>query len=236
MRRTGRNILRAILLLLLILAGAAVFRFGLIPERFLPFPAITLDDPPLIFVDTRIAALRSDPDMCRAILQPPQINAQAIADNVRANGCGWTDAVRVSKVSGAEIGLSALTCETAVALALWMEHSVQPLAMEMFGSRVVWVQDMGTYNCRNIIGNKRWLKMRSQHSYANAVDIGAFRLENGKQMSITRDYRANTPEGRFLREAHMRACPYFRVAIGPEFNEAHHDHLHLDRGLLRSCK
>ena len=34
----------------------------------------------------------------------------------------------------------------------------------------------------------------------------------------------------------MRACRYFRVAIGPEFNEAHWNHLHFDRGIFARCK
>jgi len=236
MRRGGRNVLRVILILLLLLAGFGVLWFGLVPQRYSPFASISLDDPPHWFVDFRLAALRRDPEQCRATLQPPHIVATPIADKVQPNGCGWTNAVRIAKIGTADIGLEQLTCEAAAALALWMEYGVQPLAVEMFGSPVTWVQDMGTYSCRNIIGNERWIATRSQHSLANAVDIGAFRLANGKQMSVKSDYRADTPEGRFLREAHRRACYYFRVAIGPEFNKAHHDHLHLDRGVLVRCK
>jgi hypothetical protein len=236
MRRSGRNVLRAILAVLLLASVFAVFWFGLVPQRLSPFAPISLEDPPTWFLDARLASLRRDPDQCRLILRPPHIVAKPIPDNIRPNGCGWENAFSVAKVAGADIGLAQLTCETTAALALWMEHEVQPLAMEMFGSRVSWAQDMGTYACRNIIGNDRWINTRSQHSLANAVDIGAFRLENGKQMSIKSDYRADTPEGRFLREAHMRSCRYFRVAIGPEFNKAHHDHLHLDRGIFARCK
>ena len=236
MRRRGRNFLRILLILLLAIGTLAIFWFGLVPQRYSPFAPISLDDPPHWFVDLRLASLRSDPQQCRAALKPPHIAAMPIADKVQPNGCGWTNAVRISEVAGADIGLEQLTCEAATALALWMEYGVQPLARQMFGSRVAWMQDMGTYSCRNIIGNDRWLKTRSQHSLANAVDIGAFRLENGKQMSISADYKRDTPEGQFLREAHRRACYYFRVALGPEFNKAHHDHFHFDRGPLMRCK
>lgn len=236
MRRSARTFMRGLLALLLVLAVLAAFWFGLVPQRYSPFAAISLDDPPHWFVDFRLAALRRDPDQCRALLKAPHIVASPISDKVLPNGCGWTNAFKIAEVGGAEIGLDPLTCEAATALALWMEYGVQPLAMEMFGSPVTWVQDMGTYSCRNIIGNKRWLNTRSQHSLANAVDIGAFRLGNGKQMSVKADYKSDTPEGRFLREAHRRACYYFRVAIGPEFNAVHHDHLHLDRGVLMTCK
>ena len=237
MRRSGKNSTRLLFyVLLLVVAVLGALRFGLVPQRYAPFAPISLDEPPVWFVDARLAALRHDPETCRAVLKAPHIAATPIPDRVRPDGCGWTNAVRIAKVGGAEIGLSQLTCESAAALALWVEHDVQPLAMAMFASPVTWIQDMGTYSCRNIIGSKRWLHTRSQHAYANAVDIGAFRLADGRKISVTRDYRADTPEGRFLREAHMRACRYFRVALGPEFNAAHHDHLHLDRGMLSSCK
>ncbi len=236
MRRGGRNVLRAVLALLLLAVVFGVFWFGLVPQRYSPFAAISLEDPPSWFLDPRLAALRHDPALCRDVLRAPHIVATPIADRVQPDGCGWTNAVRIAEVGGAQIGLEQLTCESAAALALWVEYDVQPLAMEMFGSRVTWMQDMGTYSCRNIIGNRRWMNTRSQHSLANAVDIGAFRFADGKQISIKRDYKSDSPEGRFLREAHMRACRYFRVAIGPQFNAAHWDHLHFDRGIFTRCK
>jgi hypothetical protein len=113
---------------------------------------------------------------------------------------------------------------------------VQPLALAVFGSRVAALQDMGTYSCRNIVGNEPWAKMRRQHALANALDIGGFRLEDGRQISVAKDWKGKGPEARFLRAAHERACRYFRVAIGPDFNPAHANHLHYDRGIFKTCK
>jgi hypothetical protein len=232
----GRNILRALLALLLVLVVLAAFWFGLVPQRYSPLADISLDDPPEWFVDFRLAALRRDPEGCRAVLKSPHIVATPIDDHVRPDGCGWTNAVRVSGVGGAEYGAAQLTCEASAALALWIEYQVQPLAMSMFNSRVTGIDDMGTYSCRNIIGNEKWANMRSQHSLANAIDIGGFRLADGRHISVAKDYKGKGPEAGFLREAHMRACGYFRVAIGPYFNAAHWNHLHLDRGILTRCK
>jgi len=53
---------------------------------------------------------------------------------------------------------------------------------------------------------------------------------------VLKDWRGQTPEAEFLRLAHAGACNYFRVALGPEFNRAHRDHFHLDRGILSTCK
>jgi len=235
MRRPGRVFLRILLAILVLVALFGAFWFGLVPQRYSPFAPITLAERPSWFVDFRLAALRSDSALCRGVLSEPHIEATPIPDNAITNGCGWTNAVRVGRVGGAELGAAQLTCETAVGLALWMEHEVQPLAMAAFGSRVVGLDDMGTYACRNIIGNKKWAKLRSQHALANAVDIGGFRLEGGQHISVARDWKGHDREARFLREVHARACRYFRVAIGPDYNAAHWNHFHYDRGLFTRC-
>jgi hypothetical protein len=236
MRRPGRALLRLLLAVLVLAALFGAFWFGLVPQRYSPFAPISLAERPSWFVDFRLATLRNDPELCRAVLIKPHIAATPIPDNSIQNGCGWTNAVRVEKVGGAELGAAQLTCETAAALALWMEHDVQPLALAAFDSRVVGLDDMGTYACRNIIGNRKWAKMRSQHARANAVDIGGFRLENGKHISVAGDWKGHDREARFLHNVHTRACRYFRVAIGPDYNRAHWNHFHLDRGIFTRCK
>jgi hypothetical protein len=144
--------------------------------------------------------------------------------------------VRIGKVGDAELGVSSLTCEAAAALALWVEYEVQPVALATFGARVVGLEDMGTYACRNIIGNNTWTKMRSQHALANAVDIGGFKLDNGETISVAHDWKGHDRKARFLRAVHGRACRYFRVALSPDYNKAHWNHFHLDRGVFTRCK
>jgi len=236
MRRPGRVILRALLAVLVLFAILAAFWFGMVPQRYSPFAPISLAERPSWFVDFRLAALRRDPELCRAVLREPHIVATPIPDNPIRNGCGWENAVRVEKVGGAELGLAQLTCEAAAALALWVEYEVQPVALAAFGARVTGLEDMGTYSCRNIIGNKKWAQMRSQHALANAVDIGGFKLENGQQISVAKAWKGHDREARFLHAVHERACRYFRVAIGPDYNRAHWNHFHLDRGIFTRCE
>ena len=142
----------------------------------------------------------------------------------------------MSTAGGVRASFDKITCEAAAALALWLEHDVQQLAQEMFGQRVVAVQSFGTYSCRNIIGNPLWKGCRSEHATANAVDIGGFMLADGRRISVRAHWRGDGAEARFLRAAHGRACRYFRVVLGPDYNAAHRDHFHLDRGLLQRCK
>ena len=222
--------------MLLALGVGALFRFGLVPSVLNPLPAVDLGQPNPWLIDWRLAALRYNPDLCRRVLVAPHIEAQPIADSPIRDGCGWINAVRMSTAGGVRAGFDKLTCEAAAALALWLEHDLQRVAQEHFGQRVTAVQSFGTFSCRNIVGNPIWKAWRSQHATANAVDIGGFTLADGRRISVRGQWRGDGVEARFLRAAHGSACRYFRVVLGPDFNAAHHDHFHFDRGPLMRCK
>lgn len=211
-------------------------RQGWLPARYTLLPAIDLANPNNWFVDWRLAELKDEKGLCRAVMIPPNVRAKSVSDRPLKKGCGWINAVRLSSAGGARISVRRVTCEVGAALALWMTHDVQPLAQEIFGSKVQSVQHMGVYSCRNIIGSKYLRKTRSQHATANAIDIGGFSLANGMRIRVKRDWKGGGKKARFLHEIHRRACRYFRVAIGPEFNAAHHNHFHYDRGPFSRCK
>lgn len=236
MRKGGRIALRTILVCLLSLVVVAAFWFGWVPQRLSPFKPLSLEEPGQWFIDARLATLRHDPPLCHAVLSAPHANARPIAPKPYQKGCGWSNGVRITSAGGAELGLDPITCEMAVAAALWVKNEVQPLALEMFGKSVDRVRDMGTYDCRNIVGNRKWAKMRSQHATANAWDIAGFRLKGGDYISVKHHWHSKGKKAEFLREVHARACKYFRVSLSPEFNRAHHDHFHFDRGALWRCK
>lgn len=236
MARVFRFVLRSLLVLLILIVVSGAFWFGLVPQRLSPFPPLSLTESAPWFADARLAALRFDPAQCRAILTPPHIEAVPIPDNPIKKGCGWVNSVQVAKAGGAEIGVSKLTCEMAAALALWLEHDVQPLAEELLGARVASVHDMGTYDCRNIVGNPFWKDLRSQHATANAYDIGGFTLTDGRRITVLANWKGPEKEAEFLHAIHRRACRWFRVVLGPEANAAHRNHFHFDRGFLWACR
>ncbi|MGE0024354.1 MAG: extensin family protein [Hyphomicrobium sp.] len=225
-----------LLLLILFVAVAGAYWFGLVPQRLSPFGAVTLDERPSLFADAKLSTLRFDSDLCRKVLTEPHIDASPIPDRLEDNNCGWVNAVRFTHSGGAQIGADPLTCEMAAALTLWVEHEVQPLAQEMFGQAVVRLGDMGTYDCRNIVGNPFWKGLRSQHAAANAIDISGFTFADGRSISVLRDWKGKGKEAEFLHEAHRRSCRYFRVALSPNFNAAHANHFHFDRGLMWTCR
>jgi hypothetical protein len=220
--------------LALTLLGA--LRFGLVPPRLNPLAPITLAEPAPWFLDFRLAALKRDPALCRAVLKAPVIVAAPINDQAVRNGCGWNNAVRVTSAGRALVPVGTLTCEMAAALAMWTEHAVQPAAVAHFGQRVTALQHMGSYSCRNIIGNRPWRAHRSQHARANALDISGFRLEDGTIIHVLKGWKVASPSQDFLRDIHRNSCRYFRAALSPAFNDAHANHLHLDRGAYTSCR
>ena len=222
--------------LLIACAVALTMRQGVIPPVLLPMPAINLAVSDAWLIDWRLSQLKRDPELCARVLRKPYIDAQSIADQAMADGCGWTNAVRINALSGARISTDKLACEPAAALALWVAHDVQPLALEIFGQSVTAIKHWGTFACRNVVGNPMFGFLRSAHATARAIDIGAFTLADGRQITVQRDWKRTGKESEFLHAIHKRSCRYFHVAIGPDYNAAHHDHFHLDRSFGFACK
>ena len=235
-----RGILRFLRLLLYVFAFPALlvsaFWLGLVPARMFPLAPLDLARNDQWFVDFRLAVLKADATLCQTVLRPPAIVAEPIPDVPFQDGCGLSHAVAMKEAGGAKLSAGKISCPMAGALAMWLEHEVQPAAEEILKSKVTSVRHMGTYACRNIVGVKGLKRFRSQHASVNAIDISAFVLSDGSTVSLSKHWRQEGPQSQFLHRIHRGACAYFRVAVGPDFNEAHHDHFHLDRGAFKSCK
>lgn len=227
---------RLLPLVLIITAMVVALRQGVLPASWNPLSALDLAQPNAWFVDWRLARLKTDAELCGRVLLTPWVEASAVPDAPLKDGCGWTNGVRLIAAGGARLHIDRVTCELVAAAALWLGHVVQPAAQEILGVKVVAVQHLGGYSCRNIKGSLQWAGMRSEHAKANALDITGFTLAGGRHVSIARHWSGDGPEARFLRAVHARACRYFRVAIGPDYNEAHRDHFHYDRGFFGACK
>jgi hypothetical protein len=236
MRKVRRGISWLFLVTVMYALIGGAFWLGLVPQRWSPFPPLALSQPANWFLDPRLAALRFDKSLCRAVLTPPHIEASLIEDQPIKDGCGWTNAVRVKTVGGARINIDKISCEMAAGLALWVAHDVQPAAMKHFGKKVASVRNFGTFSCRNIIGSPTWKGVRSQHATANAMDISGFVLEDGTEISLIKNWKAPEKHAAFLRDVHQGSCRLFRASLSPEYNDAHKDHFHFDRGPLWTCE
>jgi hypothetical protein len=90
---------------------------------------------------------------------------------------------------------------------------------------------MASYACRGRNNNPS--ARLSEHSFGNAVDIGAVTLADGRQISVLRDW-GRSGDGAKLRAMHASACGIFGTVLGPNSNAAHRDHFHFDIARYRS--
>ncbi|SOD90016.1 extensin family protein [Caenispirillum bisanense] len=222
--------------LLLIVAGLAlaVWRGPVeVPDRWNPWAPLRITEAPNILTPMKLSLLEADGDLCRAALASADALAWTpLPDRPSEEGCGLTDAVRITE---AEPGFGepiTATCRLAVAWALFEHHELAPAAQEELGTEVARIGHYGTQVCRNIAGSSR----RSEHATANALDLSSLRLADGRTVSVARHWEEDSPRGRFLRRIHAGACRFFDVVLGPDYNAAHADHLHLDMGPFGTCR
>lgn len=240
------RLLRLLKLLLLLAAagfgGMLLYGYARNHPQDMPWTALDLTQPVGAFTGRKLTSLRGDPEHCRALLARAGVEFQALPPR-RSGQCGYDDAVRFAPggslnlaVRPADLGTS---CPVAAGLALWNWHVVQPAALQHFGQRVTSIEHFGSYSCRRIYGRSEgaW----SEHSTANAVDVAAFRLEDGTRISVAGDWSSEGPRAAFLKEVRTGACDLFATVLSPDYNEAHRDHLHFDqaeRGAMgwRGCR
>ena len=77
----------------------------------------------------------------------------------------------------------------------------------------------------------------SGHALANAVDVSAFILADGRRISVQDGWRADDEDTqRFFKLIHASACKRFGTVLSPDYNAAHHDHLHLEDDHKAFCR
>jgi hypothetical protein len=205
------------------------------PPQHLPWKPLTLGQPIGMATHAKIARLAADPPACRAVLAAGGVRFRP----GRAFSEGPFCAVKgAGGIYGGLPPLSpsrpVITCGEALGLAVWERQSVLPASRDLLGSQVMIVDHLGTYACRDIRGGGP--PGHSQHAYANAIDIAGFRLGDGRRITVAAHYRDPGPRGAFLRKVRKDACRVFGSALGPDYNGAHRDHLHLDMGDWGTCR
>jgi hypothetical protein len=144
--------------------------------------------------------------------------------------CGMTHPFKVSALADGTVSVDkALTidCSMIPALEGWLADVVQPYAQARFGSPVVGLEAFGAYSCRGV-DNVPGAQL-SEHAFGNAVDLAGFKLADGREISIVRDWkRTDSQESAFLHEIHAGACQHFTTVLGPGADVFHYNHFHLD--------
>jgi hypothetical protein len=177
----------------------------------------------------------SRPDLCRrALAAQPGWTIEPVADTSPSPGCGLRKAIRIIE---APIGFNRpqdMSCPLAAGLHLWMRDSITPAARLYLDSTVVRIESFGTYACRT--RNNRPGARLSEHATANAIDISAFVLADGRRLRILDLPKLKEDERDFIQSVRKSACRTTSVVLGPGSDGYHEDHLHLDLGPWRACR
>jgi hypothetical protein len=190
-----------------------------------PWAGLDLRDPPGWATARKLAALRADVTECRAVLARSNI-AFTTLPPTGAGPCTRSDRTRLEDYPFAP-NTPPVTCPVAAALELWRRESVAPAARAILGSELARIEHLGAFSCRRVYGGADgpW----SEHATANAIDIAAFVLKDGRRISVLSDWQGTDAEARFLREVRSGACTSFTTVLSPDYNAAHADHFHFDQ-------
>ena len=204
------------------------------PPEDLPWTPLRLDAPVGLATRFKFERAAADPALCRAVLAGGGVR-YVDAPERTAGSCTTKNTVRLqSPAAPLAPAAPVMTSPQALAYSFCTRNDVQPAARRELGEPIARVEHYGTYSCRNVYG--RATGMRSQHAYANALDVAAFRTASGRRVSVLKDFRDPGAKGRFLRDSRTGACRWFGAVLSPDYNAAHRDHLHLDRGRYRACR
>ncbi|MFZ5963237.1 extensin family protein [Thalassococcus sp. BH17M4-6] len=240
-RKTRRPALRRaaflLLLILAVLSGVALVRH---PETPLPdqwnlWEPLRIADPVTPVTGFKLRRALDTDGMCRAVLADAGAAFDALPELEESAQCHIRDRLAVSGLSGTRLARVETSCETALRLALWIMHGVQPAAEQAFGTGVRQVHHFSSYNCRAIRTVSGRTGRMSTHATASAIDISGVTLEDGRRISLLGGW--DDPDtGPFLRALRDSSCAWFGTTLGPDYNALHADHFHLQNRGYGTCR
>jgi hypothetical protein len=168
-----------------------------------------------------------EPSACRVALTEEIAIAPSIPDIHGPGGCGGEDLVKLeaivlpNKHRVAVTPPATLRCAMASEIADWVRTDVVNLATGL-GSEPSVLDNFDSYECRGF--NRIPGAHLSEHGRANALDVRAIKLADGKSIELT-----DRAVPRDLRERFLQSvCARFMTVLGPGSDWYHEEHIHLD--------
>lgn len=232
-RRPFARFAALFLLVIFALLGSALLRHPEtpLPERWNVFKPLAVTDPITPITAWKLDWASSDPKLCKQIMQGAG-RISEMDDLLVNENCGVTGRVTLRGVGQSALDPLETSCATALRMAMWEHHGIQPAARDLLGSHVRVIRHIGSYNCRKIAGTDRF----STHSTADAIDISGFDLVDGTRIRLLRDWDNDDAKALFLREVRDSSCAWFGTTLGPDYNAAHADHFHLQNKGWGTCR
>ncbi|WP_029014709.1 extensin family protein [Niveispirillum irakense] len=234
-----------LLLAVTLVAGGIWLRPDLIeiPARWNPFALPDPAEPPGFLTSWQLRRLQDQPEACFAWLEGAGVAASPVPDRSGpAEGCGLTGAATLRRSDLRYNATVTASCPLLAGLVLYERHVLIPAARRHFNADIANVRHYGTYACRAVRTTRGEGGRRSQHATANAIDIAAVTLADGTTSSLISDWDRMDDQSRptaaalFWRDAHKGGCQIFRSVLGPDYNDLHRDHFHLDMGPFGICR
>jgi hypothetical protein len=167
-----------------------------------------------------------------AQLQALGIQFRRVPDVESERGCSIENAVEITAVGNVKLTRPALlTQDMALRLGRWVKDVLEPEAKKAFGSQLAAMDVGGSYSCRNIYGTPfggRFAGRLSEHAFANAIDIGGFRLADGREVEYLKHWRGPGHSSHFLQTTSLAACEIFNTTLTPDYDRFHRNHIHVD--------
>ena len=205
----------------------------IVPPQHNQFRAPDLTEPLGLATYAKLTRLKHNPSLCLEKLGEAGVEYVLLAADTDDSRCALGETLTLTRsLTPYNAAPLRMSCQQMAALYMWERQIARPLAEKTFGSPLRQIETYGTFSCRNIAGSNK----RSEHSYANAIDISGFVLEDGRRIMVRDHWRASNDYGRFLKKVHRGACKLFSVTLGPDYDAAHADHFHFDMGSTESCK
>lgn len=197
-----------------------------LPRQWNPIEPLRVSDPFTQLSAWKLRRVLASPELCRSVLAEAG-DAQPMADFIKTAQCHIKNRVKLSRVGKAQLAPVETTCGTALRLALWERHGVQPAAERHLGEPIAKVRHFSSYNCRPMRTGMAGVTRMSSHATADSIDISGFISKSGKSIDLKRDWSGDVAKAAFLFDVNEAACMWFRVTLGPRYNRLHADHFHL---------
>jgi len=153
-------------------------------------------------------------------------------DPIREGACGLPSPIRLNGLDTQRAPqllfdpAPTTSCRMAQSLWRWFDEIVQPKAKAYLHATIVRMNTLQGYDCRSRYDDPT--QRLSQHAYGNALDVSEFVTAKGERIALADAWGANDERAAFLRDVHDGACKIFGTALGPDANDAHKNHFHLD--------
>ena len=177
--------------------------------------------------DSRVVPPGQGPDRaCLDALRLTGAKAESVPQPSSDNACAVDDPVRLVSIvsNGRPIALPdrpILACGFALTIADWLGRLAAPALGTARRTAVIAVTTGPGDECR--FRNRAASGPLSAHAKGLALDVSAFRFEDGTSLAV-----AQASDDAAFKGVRASACELFTTVLGPGSDAFHNDHLHLD--------